>query len=73
MEVENPREITEIDPRVPGRCCPQELSKGSEQDANLNDADRRTSRASSISFWTIVGAMFMLLNARCAHHVRPPA
>jgi hypothetical protein len=29
-------------------------------------------RKSSIFFWKIFGAMFMGVNSKCAHQVRPP-
>ena len=29
-------------------------------------------RISSIFLWRIIGAMFMRVNSKCAHQVRPP-
>ncbi len=36
------------------------------------DIDARASRKSSIFLRRIIGSMSMRVNAKCAHHVRPP-
>ena len=36
------------------------------------EVDARASRKSSIFLWRIVGPMFMRVNSKCAHQLRPP-
>jgi hypothetical protein len=37
-----------------------------------DDVDAPASRKSSIFLWRIVGVVFMRVNSKCAHQVRPP-
>jgi hypothetical protein len=36
------------------------------------DANAPASRASSIFLWRMISSMFMRVNSKCAHQVRPP-
>ena len=53
-------------------CCVTRLGSARIVNQQAIDINATTSRKSSIFLRRKVGAMFMRVNAKCAHQVRPP-